>query len=128
METILSQAVCVKPVRNSLNQLVHDYATLLTGRFSDGTIYYTATRKSTLSSSRKRKRIATLARKYGERCQHCGAGEDLTLDHIKPLSKGGKDGIYNLQLLCKTCNEKKADNYEMKEGKEMGAEFDYKEA
>lgn len=29
----------------------------------------------------------------------------MTLDHIYPLSMGGKDEMENLQCTCKTCNE-----------------------
>lgn len=31
----------------------------------------------------------------------------LTIDHIVPLSKGGKNGLYNLQVCCNTCNKDK---------------------
>lgn len=44
----------------------------------------------------------------GGACLHCGATEDLTLDHIKPWSEGGDSGVDNLQLLCFACNQAKA--------------------
>ncbi len=42
-------------------------------------------------------------------CQKCGIQEDLEVDHIIPLSKGGKDELINLQTLCKPCNVRKKD-------------------
>lgn len=33
----------------------------------------------------------------------------ITIDHIMPKSKGGKNTIDNYQLLCKPCNELKGD-------------------
>jgi 5-methylcytosine-specific restriction endonuclease McrA len=45
-------------------------------------------------------------------CQSCGkvAGEtQLTVDHIIPLARGGKNDISNLHTLCLTCNQRKAD-------------------
>ncbi|WP_420869110.1 HNH endonuclease [Citrobacter meridianamericanus] len=41
------------------------------------------------------------------RCKHCGTNEDLTIDHIKPVSRGGDHEDENLQTLCRTCNCRK---------------------
>lgn len=35
----------------------------------------------------------------------------LTIDHIVPSSKGGKNDKSNLQTMCKICNERKADSF-----------------
>lgn len=43
----------------------------------------------------------------GWRCLHCGAVDDLTLDHIVPWSLGGTDDETNLQTLCRRCNSRK---------------------
>lgn len=47
----------------------------------------------------------------GYRCQICGRKtDDLEIDHIFPIAKGGKTTIDNLQTLCRRCNFKKSDN------------------
>ena len=41
------------------------------------------------------------------RCELCGRKillDDMTLDHIKPLSMGGVDKVENLACTCKPCN------------------------
>ncbi|GAA3940556.1 HNH endonuclease [Hymenobacter algoricola] len=48
-------------------------------------------------------------RDAGHRCQVCGTGDNLTLDHIIPLSKGGGWHRANLQCLCNDCNQAKGD-------------------
>ena len=44
----------------------------------------------------------------GFKCQICGAsaqdGATLHVDHIIPVSKGGKTEMSNLQTLCDRCN------------------------
>ena len=45
------------------------------------------------------------------RCAICGQlfyGNELTVDHIKPWSKGGRTVISNAQLLCRACNSTKS--------------------
>lgn len=53
-------------------------------------------------------------KRTGGKCAHCGRHLNLTrngtIDHIFPLSKGGKNDEFNLIALCKDCNEKKS-NY-----------------
>jgi len=51
---------------------------------------------------------ALLIEVYGPACMKPGcSGVDLTLDHIIPLSKGGAHAVFNLQLLCMSCNARK---------------------
>jgi len=42
------------------------------------------------------------------KCVRCGTVLNLTVDHIKPFSKGGKTEEENLQTLCMSCNRKKS--------------------
>lgn len=41
------------------------------------------------------------------RCQYCGQKSKLTIDHIHPKSRGGKDTWENLTTACDKCNVKK---------------------
>lgn len=40
-------------------------------------------------------------------CQYCGSEQDLTVDHVKPVSKGGLWEWSNLVTACNKCNGKK---------------------
>lgn len=40
-------------------------------------------------------------------CQYCGKKSDLTIDHVLPKSRGGKDAWENLVTACGKCNIKK---------------------
>lgn len=47
-------------------------------------------------------------------CQYCGernSAEDLTLDHVIPISRGGKDTWHNVVTACRRCNNKKGNHY-----------------
>jgi len=58
-------------------------------------------------------RIAVLRRDRQE-CRHCGAiakNVRMEIDHIIPISRGGKDVFHNLQVLCRTCNRRKGNRF-----------------
>jgi len=40
-------------------------------------------------------------------CMYCPGKKDLTLDHVQPKSRGGKDTWKNLVASCSKCNNKK---------------------
>ena len=51
----------------------------------------------------------------GNRCRKCGKSgwhHDLEIDHIIPISKGGKSTYDNLQTLCRECNLEKGSRIE----------------
>lgn len=61
-----------------------------------------------------------LCKFYDFHCLKCGHQfpfEKLTLDHVKPISKGGSSFIWNTQPLCKSCNSSKGNK-----------EIDYRQA
>lgn len=52
----------------------------------------------------------TIYTKYNGHCAICGRPvkyNDMTIDHIKPLSKGGANEMENLELCCWECNHVK---------------------
>lgn len=63
--------------------------------------------------SRKRRSVSrgTAMRIFardGYRCMSCSSREQLVIDHIHPVSKGGTDDEENLQTLCSPCNAEKS--------------------
>lgn len=49
----------------------------------------------------------SIMKRDGHKCQYCGSTEDLTIDHIIPKSRGGKDTWDNLVTACNRCNNVK---------------------
>ena len=47
---------------------------------------------------------AELVEACGGRCLRCGVLDDLTVDHVIPLGRGGSNAIENIQPLCSECN------------------------
>jgi 5-methylcytosine-specific restriction endonuclease McrA len=57
---------------------------------------------SPLKLNRKR-----LYRRDNNECVYCGSKKHLTLDHVLPKSRGGRNSWNNLVTCCTTCNMKK---------------------
>lgn len=55
-------------------------------------------------------KISNLIAEYGveAKCNHCGTGENLTVDHIVSKLLKGRNALANYQILCQPCNSKKA--------------------
>lgn len=49
---------------------------------------------------------------FGGKCAYCGSSDELTRDHVIPLTKGGGYTKSNIVPCCKSCNSKKH-NYDM---------------
>ena len=46
--------------------------------------------------------------KYGNKCLCCERDDvNITIDHVVPLSLGGRNSVENLQPLCRSCNSRK---------------------
>lgn len=51
--------------------------------------------------------LPDLIERDGKYCQRCGTTEQLSIDHVVPLVRGGTNDFDNLQLLCNKCNSAK---------------------
>lgn len=49
-------------------------------------------------------------------CQYCGSTKQLTLDHVIPVSKGGKHSWDNVVTACEKCNQRKGDRTPLQAG------------
>jgi len=59
------------------------------------------------NGKKRRAVIRSLAKRDGLECIYCGCSlttEDATVEHVVPLSLGGKDRLENMALACVECN------------------------
>lgn len=55
------------------------------------------------STRRWRRTRQLVFQRDGHQCALCGGyGNDI--DHLRPVSAGGTDALYNLRVLCRKCN------------------------
>jgi len=54
-----------------------------------------------------------ILKRDGNKCGRCQSTENLEIDHIIPLSKGGRHDEDNFQVLCRTCNRKKSNKFDV---------------
>lgn len=61
-----------------------------------------------------RKILREVYSEYNYTCASCGRTKEearLSIDHIKPISKGGTNIKSNLQILCLSCNQRKSSKF-----------------
>lgn len=58
-----------------------------------------------IKRAKRNQHFDTLVERDGKECLFCGTDEDLTLEHIVPLSCEGTNHLSNLALLCEDCNQ-----------------------
>lgn len=64
----------------------------------------------TASSTMRKELKEAIFQRDGYRCVYCKRADmPLTVDHIRPRSKGGPDSPTNLVTACDSCNQKKMD-------------------
>lgn len=107
--------------REKLRQYQKDWAVANRDKERAKSAKYLANHKewNALKSQKRRARRANcetlkiskkdMLRIYNQNCSFCGTKEDITLDHIIPISRGGRHSIGNLQSLCRSCNSSKKD-------------------
>ncbi len=61
----------------------------------------------------------------GHKCLNCGSEQDLHIDHIIPLSRGGRENEENMQVLCRGCNLRKHNSIDIKPYVKIGISPDF---
>ena len=89
------------------------------GKGSDYQLNYQRANKDKMAANASRRRaqkkgngVFTISNKfmknlYNSPCVYCGASEEIEVDHLIPIVKGGRHSEGNLQPLCKACNNEK---------------------
>ena len=74
-----------------------------------GTQKNNASRRGQIVAGPKGRSISAAVKRevYDGKCNHCGVRYGLEYDHIKKFSHGGKSSADNLQMLCRSCNQRK---------------------
>lgn len=94
-----------------IEQIINRLSNKYNGRYLDNEIWQSICRVERGRVSNKMR--FSIYERDGHRCKKCGKySNNLEIDHIFPISKGGKSEYDNLQTLCHECNIKKSNNIE----------------
>lgn len=77
-------------------------------------VEFTKIRRDEFNRTRAHIVLAMIERGIPYKCCHpnCTITENLTVDHVVPMSKGGTDEIHNLRFMCHSHNSAKGDRHD----------------
>ena len=99
-----------------LNEIIDALKSIDSSKVKDGRRFYSGEVWNSIERVERAKVSNELRQEIFERdgytCVNCGSTEkeSLEIDHIQPISKGGKTEPGNLQTLCRNCNIRKGNN------------------
>lgn len=99
-----------------LNEIIDALKSIDSSKLKDGRRFYSREVWNSIERVERAKVSNELRQEIFERdgytCVNCGSTEkeSLEIDHIQPISKGGKTEPSNLQTLCRNCNIRKGNN------------------
>lgn len=99
-----------------LNEIIDALKSIDSSKLKDGRRFYSGEVWNSIERVERAKVSNELRQEIFERdgytCVNCGSTEkeSLEIDHIQPISKGGKTEPGNLQTLCRNCNIRKGNN------------------
>lgn len=66
-----------------------------------------------MNSKQKQSKKQKLSKEFGNCCFWCGKSMSigkLTIEHLRPKSRGGSNSLENLRLACLTCNRSRGNS------------------
>lgn len=99
-----------------LNEIIDALKSIDSSKLKEGRRFYSVEVWNSIERVERAKVSNELRQEIFERdgytCVNCGSTEkeSLEIDHIQPISKGGKTEPGNLQTLCRNCNIRKGNN------------------
>lgn len=102
-----------------LNEIIDALKSIDSSKVKDGRRFYSGEVWNSIERVERAKVSNELRQEIFERdgytCVNCGSTEkeSLEIDHIKPISKGGKTEPDNLQTLCHDCNARKGNDFDL---------------
>lgn len=104
-----------------LNEIIDALKSIDSSKLIDGRRFYSREVWKSIERVERAKVSKELRQEIFERdgytCVNCGSTEkeSLEIDHIMPISKGGKTEPSNLQTLCRNCNARKGNNIDWRD-------------
>lgn len=93
--------------REKINEWAREYADRYPEKINEHSRRRRARKKNAKGNGVTDKQWQKIQKEYGYLCAYCNQKKPLEMDHIIPLSGGGRHEIENIVPACKSCNSSK---------------------